>query len=86
MLSGVRFTNLTSAKSDTNQDLKNNFFKSTNFGALFGIGTIFMSDFSFEIVADYGFTNTLNSNNSRSKNLGAVINLAYNIESFLKNK
>lgn len=85
-LGGVRFTNLTSAKSDTNENLKDNFFKPTNFGALLGIGTIFMRDFSFEIVADYGFTNTLNSDNSRSKNLGAVINLAYNIEPLLKNK
>ncbi|MEL1241154.1 outer membrane beta-barrel protein [Flavobacterium flavipallidum] len=79
LLGGLRMTNVLEAKSDTDENL-NGFYKKVNFGGLFGFGTTFLKNFSFELVGDFSLTKTINMDDSKPKNLGCYANILFNIE------
>lgn len=83
-LGGVRMTNVLDVESSINQNLADDFFKKSNFGALLGFGVSFAKHFSFEIVGDRNITGVYTSNKYKTKNIGAYGNLIINIESILR--
>lgn len=85
-IGGFRTTNVLDAKSDKNEDY-DYFYKKINFGGLLGFGTTFLKNFSFEVVGDYGLSNTVTMENNKSKNFGCYGNLLFNLEPlFNKNR
>jgi hypothetical protein len=78
LVGGFRITNILDAKSDLNEDLEY-FYKKTNLGLSVGFGTVFLKNFSAELVGDYSLTKTIAIPNNRSKNFGFFFNLSYNL-------
>jgi hypothetical protein len=83
VLGGFKLTNILNAESDMNQFLINDFYKNVNFGGLLGFGFTFLKSFSLEIMGNTNFTNTLNSDVNKTKNIGGQVNLNFNIESMI---
>jgi len=82
---GFRVTDVLTAESDKNEDLSN-FYEKVNYGGLFGFGTAFLKNFSFEVVFDYSLSDTVTANGNESKNLGCYGNLLFNIEPLFNKK
>jgi len=82
ILGGLRMSNVLSAESN-NKDVKE-FYKNSNFGIMLGFGVNFLKHFGLELIPDYTITNTINSDNNKSKNFGEYLNLTFNLESLIK--
>lgn len=83
LLGGFRMTNVLDAKSDKNEDLRD-FYNKVNLGYMFGFGTTFLKNFSFELVGDRSMTNTVDFENNKSRNWGCYANLLFNLEPLFK--
>ena len=79
---GVRMNHVLSAKGD-DENLPG-FYKKINLGAMLGFGVNFAKHFGIELLPEVNLTNTLDSNENRSRNYGCYANLTINLESILR--
>lgn len=81
LIGGLRMTNVLSAKADGEKI--EDFYKKSNFGAMFGFGFNFAKHFGLELVPEINLTNTLDSETNKTRNFGAYLNFTINIESII---
>lgn len=81
LIGGFRMTNIVDAKFDGQKN--DTFYKKVNFGGMLGFGVNFAKHFGFEFIPEINLTNTLDSENNKSKNFGGYVNLTINLESIL---
>jgi hypothetical protein len=81
LIGGLRMSAILSAESN-NEDIKD-FYNSTSFGVMLGFGVNFLKYFGVELIPDYNITNTIDSNDNKSKNFGAYLNLTFNLKPLL---
>ncbi|UGS22064.1 outer membrane beta-barrel protein [Flavobacterium cyclinae] len=81
LIGGFRMTNILNAKFDGQEN--DNFYKKINFGGIFGFGVNFAKHFGIELLPEVNLTNTIDSENNKSKNFGAYLNLTVNLESII---
>jgi len=84
LLGGPRVSFVLSSKDNDGNKI-DDFYNSTNFGAQLGFGTSLLEHFYFELVGDYGLSNTLDSDNSDAQTVSAYLNLGVNLESIFNN-
>lgn len=78
LVAGPRFSFLLSAKNENNEDI-DDFYKKTNFGAHLGFGIEFLEYLDIEILGDYGFTNSVNPDNLKTKIFNFRVSLNINL-------
>ena len=81
LIGGFRMTNILNAKFDGQEN--DNFYKKVNFGGMLGFGVNFAKHFGIELIPEVNLTNTIDSENNKSKNFGAYLNLTVNLESII---
>lgn len=81
LIGGFRMTNILNAKFDGQKN--DDFYKKVNFGGMFGFGVNFAKHFGIELIPEVNLTNTIDSENNKSKNFGAYLNLTVNLESII---
>lgn len=81
LIGGFRMTNILNARFDGQKD--DNFYKKVNFGGMLGFGVNFAKHFGIEFIPEVNLTNTIDSENNKSKNFGAYINLTANLQSII---
>jgi len=82
LLGGIRMSSILNAESN-GEDVKE-FYKSPNFGVMLGLGINFLKNFGLELIPEYSISSSIDSDNNKSKNFGAYLNLTYNLKSIIK--
>ena len=82
LIGGLRLNYILSAKSD--DENLDKFYKKANLGAMFGFGVNFAKHFGIELIPEVNLTNTLDSDDNKSRNYGFYANLTVNLESVLR--
>lgn len=83
LIGGFRMTNILNAKFDGQEN--DDFYKKVNLGGMLGFGVNFAKHFGFEFIPEVNLTNTIDSENNKSKNFGAYLNLTVDLESIINN-
>ncbi len=81
VIGGFRMTNVLSTKADGEKI--EDFYKKSNFGAMFGFGVNFAKHFGLEFIPEVNLSNTIDSDTNKAKNFGAYINFTINLESII---
>jgi len=84
LIGGPRFSFILNVK-DEDGDKVEDFYKGTNFGAMFGFGVVFLKHFGFELIGDFGLSNMLDIEDNKTTTAGAFANLTLNLESLINN-
>lgn len=79
---GLRINyNLSAKTGDKNLE---EFYNKANLGAMLGFGVNFAKHFGLELIPEVNLTNTINSNENKSRNFGFYTNLTVNLESLFR--
>ena len=81
LLGGFRMKNVLKTKAD-GEEIED-FYKKSNFGAMFGFGVNFAQHFGLEFIPEVNLSNTIDSDANKAKNFGAYINFTINLESII---
>jgi len=81
LIGGFKMTNILNAQFDGQEN--DNFYKKVNFGGMLGFGVNFAKHFGIELIPEVNLTNTIDSENNKSKNFGGYLNLTVNLESII---
>lgn len=82
---GLKLNSILDEEAKNDNHLLDGFYNKTNYVALLGFGINILKHFNVELLGDYTLSNMLNSDSSKTKNLGLNLNIYINIASLINN-